>query len=410
MAVINYKLETIKAFIEKVKADFKCSYPDIGQIYEKGVVAKAAKYKPIRVKGTTITDAQRKALNYGFAPIPYIDVTEVEQHHVWEYQRPRGKEYNEYFRREDVLKSDGTWGYDKNAASPIQFGNIDLWNDNGGCALYFNSTGVTGYNPDTCVTLQDCIGDYYATSRYPSVLISAGVSNVVLVSSGVNIKKVIEENQGVCTIEFSEDVLDLLQTVKFSGKELTFTACLSLLSSGNASENLSQYDARSLEFDYNTSIGHTKMKFKDSIQGLMGAVTSAMLTYIEDVPGLGSLGGTWRKYKLGDVSAKLITPSTWNRNYVELKVYYTVEQNAGFVNASASMPSSIIEFGGRMAISGQGTTQSGVILTADGQKDYYLFVPANVSLSNIPIEVHLYAYKAGEANVALGSKKITLNL
>lgn len=401
----NYKQETYAAFISKLRSDFKCSYMDIGQIYEKGIIAKAAKYKPLRVKGVRITDAQRAALNYGFAEIPYVDETKATEHHVWEYQRPRGKEYNEYYRREDVLKSDGTWGYDKNAVSPIQF-DVPTFNNtiDSFCFWHFNSSGQTGYNPETCVTLQDCIGSYYATNRYPSVLISNGVT-AVLVSSGMNIKSVIEEHQGICVLQFSQELVDLLQTVDFRSKELYFVACLSRLESGFQRTNLSQYDSRSLEFESGSSIIKKRMTYVDSIQGLSGSVSSVALTYVGTVSGTGSLGGTWRKYKLGDISAKLITPSTWNRTAVSLKAYYTCD--VGFVNNKADAPADTIKFDGSMAITGKGTVKTEIVVTADSQKDFFLFVPTSAPTST-PVTVNLYAYRIGEPDVVLSSRTITL--
>lgn len=125
-------------------------------------INKFARYKPEDYPtDSNLTEAQRASNRYGFKnDTPYIKAGfSTPQHSVYQYQRPKGGT-SSMNRLRDFN------GYYHGAVSPLslifpQKVYIDAAN---GVSIRANDTGVTNYNPSTCVKLGDVMkatNDYY---------------------------------------------------------------------------------------------------------------------------------------------------------------------------------------------------------------------------------------------------------
>lgn len=148
-----------------------------------------AKYKPIRLnkkemlspeQGSTPSD--RYAARFGFASIaPRITFNgNTDPHAKWEYLKPRGGAYNEWFRLTDFAnEADPTkYGYNAGALPPFVIGvegleltaNSTEDGEGGvGILLYVNS-GVNsyfnggGFESETCMTISELLNFYNGSS------------------------------------------------------------------------------------------------------------------------------------------------------------------------------------------------------------------------------------------------------
>lgn len=90
---------------------------DVGTLCSSTKINKWSKNKPVRYNTTSpITDAERKLVNYGL-DIKQYTAAELNNNTIysWNYLRPRGGNYNEYYRLGDFR------GYNHQSTEPIKF-------------------------------------------------------------------------------------------------------------------------------------------------------------------------------------------------------------------------------------------------------------------------------------------------
>lgn len=90
---------------------------DVGVLCSSSLINKWSKNKPVRYNTTSpITDSQRKEVNYGL-DIKQYTAAELNNNTIysWNYLRPRGGNYNEYYRLGDFR------GYNHQSTEPLKF-------------------------------------------------------------------------------------------------------------------------------------------------------------------------------------------------------------------------------------------------------------------------------------------------
>lgn len=430
--IVKSEILSVNDFIKRLQTEFKASYNDVGQLYTKGVINPAAKYKPIRLSDTTITDAKRKQARCGFDTIPDVSISE---HRPWTYLRPRGKATNnEYFRREDLFSDDGTKGYDTSAVFPIKIPTDGVYYPSSGeMYVYLSFPGaISGWNSNYCMALSDCLGDLYSDYRYLSIVFVCG-SRFFLMTSGVSIKSIQDNNTQVFPFVFNIEDTPLYNDASFKRKPISVIACLSTMSlsngtvitgkdiSGNTkqfayitdtqnSALISQYGCKSLEMEKGLTWVDAEVTITDSISGIKGSIKDFNLTYTGTVD---YYSLTWKVYKLGKITGTLIAPSSgWNRTYVNIQVTIAGANAAQGILVATDLlkeenVSNELVLKRTVSLKSGATFDDALYYATDvvddsGHKleDYKLYVPSTVTGSFQAI-VSMFAYNDGEDNVIL---------
>ena len=423
--IVKSEILSVNDLVKRLQTEFKASYNTVGDLYKKGVINPAAKYKPIRLSGTTITDAKRKQARCGFDTIPDVSISE---HRPWTYLRPRGKATNnEYFRREDLFSDDRTKGYDTSAVFPIKIPTDGVYYPSSGeMYVYLSFPGaISGWNSNYCMALSDCLGDLYSDYRYLSIVFVCG-SRFFLMTSGVSIKSIQDNNTQVFPFVFNIEDTPLYNDASYKRKPISVIACLSTMSlsngtvitgkdiSGNAKQYayitdtqnsalISQYGCKSLEMEKGLTWVDAEVRITDSIKGIKGSIKDFNLTYIGSYT-----NPTIYAYKLGNISGTLTAPSSgWNRKYVDIQI--TLKSDTAFfaTGYNGSTPeNAVTELVLKRSVSlSQGNTFDGVLFYAtdviddSGHKleDYKLYAYTNSTV----LTASMFAYNEGEDNVIL---------
>ena len=119
---------------------------DLGKLIANGTIRPMAKYKPVRhfeIGGTS--EAQRIATRYGFgSTLPQLPMSAAEPQNDWVYQRPRGIDYNEWYRALDFDFD----GYVNDACPPLVVKAERIANDGLSVVMLYGDSMTNGQRPD----------------------------------------------------------------------------------------------------------------------------------------------------------------------------------------------------------------------------------------------------------------------
>ena len=295
---------------------FGISSLDLGSQIVSGIIRPMSKYKPVRHSGTgELSQSDRAYARYGFgANLPALPMGDALPQNDWVYQRPRGKDYSEWFR---YLDADG---YVNDSCAPLVLSIGTIVNDGTShVTLYGNGTGngvrSDGYAwaSDESLSLAELLqsaSDYY--NHYISFILVNG-SNKALIVTGTTVKSFVDSGAvkdfqlsapGMTDSGVDYTPIGLLQNSK-SGDTVTVIACLAPSSLAPTStsiaykvytSNLTQYTVYSLGFvagcdRASSPVTTTAFRF-DGVTFTLGGTLTNMVT--ETYYG----GSFWRAYKV----------------------------------------------------------------------------------------------------------------
>lgn len=119
---------------------------DLGKLIANGTIRPMAKYKPVRHSeiGST-SEAQRIATRYGFgSALPQLPMSAAEPQNDWVYQRPRGIDYNEWYRALDFDFD----GYVNDACPPLVVKAERIANDGLSVVMLYGDSITNGQRSD----------------------------------------------------------------------------------------------------------------------------------------------------------------------------------------------------------------------------------------------------------------------
>lgn len=295
---------------------FGISSLDLGSQIINGVIRPMSKYKPVRHSGTgELSQSDRAYARYGFgASLPVLPMGDALPQNDWVYQRPRGKDYSEWFR---FLDADG---YVNDSCAPLVLSIGTIVNDGTShIILYGNGTGngvrSDGYAwaSDESLSLAELLqssSDYY--NHYISFILVNG-SNKALIVTGTTVKSFVDSGAvkdfqlsapGMTDSGVDYTPISLLQGSR-SGDTVAVIACLAQSSLAPTStsitykvytSNLTQYTVYSLGFvagcdRASSPVTTTAFRFDGVTFSLSGALTNMVTeTYYN--------GGFWRAYRV----------------------------------------------------------------------------------------------------------------
>lgn len=303
-----------------------------------GSINRFARFKPERnITSGPLTEAQRKANNYGFSTPPTIYVSaDGITHGVYEYLKPRGKAVSpiEWNRLKDFD------GYNHDAVSPLLLTfPIKMYNDSSN-GIYVQPNPTNSYNEQDCVTLHDIIPNN-AKDAYIALLVSCR-GYIWLMPSGIKVKDATESHFPV--IAFGESstmvgastqgnifpyIIDELFDLEGEDLEVAVVAANEPYQTSKVPIKTNQ-DVYSLELSYGADRMTYKLQAFENLAGLTGGLRKINWGSAVETSGPDS---SWKYHYINDLSAELFikTPTEWHRKsvYIEAEIY---NQYGYFIN------------------------------------------------------------------------------
>ena len=181
---------------------------DLGSLCKSDNINPFARWKPFRVQNVTEFSSfgtQMNAMliaNMGFS-IPLVTLNSRSINNpVWEYLKPRGAAYNEWFRKTDFAPLGGTdstkYGYYHYADYPLSADWPDSVNNMSSLVFELRVDTASresgdGWDPDESVSIFECVGggnNNYSTYVFALLIVDNDGPSRALVSSGLSVSDV----------------------------------------------------------------------------------------------------------------------------------------------------------------------------------------------------------------------------
>ena len=330
---------------------------DLGTLIANGTIRPMAKYKPVRhseIGGTS--EAQRIATRYGFgSALPQLPMSAAEPQNDWVYQRPRGIDYNEWYRALDFDFD----GYVNDACPPLVVKAERIANDGLSVVMLYGDSMTNGQRADgkswvanESLSLDELLSSASDYTGYNIAFILCNGSTKNLIVTNVTAWSFIHEKNKVNGFYFYPSLYEdkgvkypavpLLASSK-SGDKVTVIVCLT---SGGPTDTSRAYNvytdvvsrtAYSLGFVSGcdrTSAPVTTTAFKmDGVDFSVSVKTTNMVTEIQDG------GYYWRAYSVNvNGSFNMSGANGWNPTDLEKTLLGSITISGGgfFFSSSPS--------------------------------------------------------------------------